>query len=376
MFFQLTTKTIYMIQIAHIKTTFLQANTLLNSEKMTRNDTVYSFIKPLWNVGQILGLSNRSLSPKTRLPEKQKRYYILLYRYCYNALVLCVLGKIVHTTCTIQFNAKYNITLEFTEFIIAGTNCLCAVLSATFSLTNLGQLSAIIRQIHKVDMRLKKYCKCKWITYTSLRWFVVIETTAIVFSWALFLVYYLFILECKKYDDINRLMVWFFRYLPTFMIYFYMMQFVALALVLRRQSVMINDHLSQIENKDGAEGSLLQAMELFHDVSQACVKLNSLYSLPILVKFANQITQIFCFCYFCIFGYTFCGEYVNPKTSSDYLLPVFATIPFFIEFVTVVVICEWVAGERVKTGKIIQKMHTTAVNCTLQVLVSLFERCF
>lgn len=341
---------------------------------MTKNDTIYGFVKPLWTVGKILGLSNRSLSSKSR--KKQKRYHILLYRYCYNILFACILGKIVHTTCTIKFNASYNPTLEFSEFITAGSNSVCAVLSVTSSLTNLDNLLEIVRQIHKVDIRLKKYCKCKWISYRTVHLFVTVETMTTVSSWMLFLIYYLFVLDCPKYDDLSRSTMWLFRYLPTFMAYFYIMQFVAFALVLRRQVMMINDHLSQIRNEVGAETSFLQAMDLFNHVSQTCAKLNRLYSFPLLVKFADQITHIFCFCYYCIFGYTFCGDYVIPKSANDYLLPVFGTLPCCIEFVTVVITCEWVAGERMKTGKMIQQMRDKAVDSTLQILVSpqLFQK--
>lgn len=337
---------------------------------MLKSDTVYTYIKPLWIGGQILGLSNRNLLFKEYSNKHKRCRFVIIYKWSYNFLFACILGKIVHTTFTIDFNDKYNATLEFAEFILAGTNTLCGVVSVTFNLANLNKLLLMIKKMHKIDTELKKYCKCKWISYKAISVFVAIEVSTMLSTWVVFLIYYLFVLDCPKYDNFTRLTIWFFRYVPTLMAYIYVMQFISLVLVLKRQSEMINNHLSCIKWEFDCETHLLHAMHLFFSVGRSCKKLNRLYSLPLLAKFANQITYMFTFCFFCIFGYTFCGEYVIPKSANDYLLPVWGSIPIFVEFMTVVIICELLSAERKKTGKLIHEISNITLNLQLQNLVS------
>lgn len=338
------------------------------------NDTVLSLFQPLWTISRIVGLANRKL----RLTSSQPKLRSKILRYVYNVVVIFITFIITDTTTTFKLSNNRRIIIrEFTNTIWALAKGLSLCTTITLSMRNQDNFQQLLRRLDNVDKRMKK-CGM-WIDYKNLKIWVITEVIGVVVLLLFYFVFYNFLyyrIVVSHFDRTKTIIRWCLVYIPILTMHIFLMQFTTIVLVMAKQSATVNRCIINLKRSQTFDKHLMlsELRDIYTHLGKTKQELNTLYSLILLVKFWNQLINVFVCTYHCVYGYGLVNIIVKPKNVVDYFVPLFASIVIFIEFGIIIIVCEKMSMERRKTAKCLHQLMVTNFNENIQRIVSLIKR--
>lgn len=327
---------------------------------MNRPVTINDILGPFWTISRILGLSNRKLSDNYTQPKFKEK----IYGYVHNVIMICIMCcSIYRTAISVMASDSHSLILQFSDCLMLVANNVCFCLALVSSMVNQEKYQEISRAVQRVADSLRNDNSDK--EYKRVKIIVGLEMAVVFAITLIYCVYYNFITARTRNSDKLKLFLWWmYFYLSPFVIHVYLMLFVTTVLILRQQCSCLNRYIKNVHQLGKVKtATLIQYKNIFLAISTIQRDLNRMYSLMLLAKFFNQFIYLFCFFYYIAYGYSMNGVYIKPNTAEDYLIPIGGSLTIFIEFVTVVIVCENMSAERKKTGKII---HTIPCSSHLE----------
>ncbi|RZC36781.1 7tm 7 domain containing protein, partial [Asbolus verrucosus] len=197
---------------------------------------------------------------------------------------------------------------------------------------------------------------------------------------AIFLSIYLICETCDfkilaKISIVTQLLDWFFNFSNN--VSMLVIVFCAFVLVLRHHLNIINEIIIECIQEGRPNSSYEKKVEnvekLFEDIISIFTEFQSVFSIPLLVKIANQFIIFFSMLHFCIFGYVYDGNMINIQKFSDILLPLYLVVLSSIEVVVTVTVCQLTVLEYQRLKKLLYRIPISRNNFALMKKINLLS---
>lgn len=303
----------------------------------------------------------------------QPKLHTKILRYAYNIVVIYVLVIVTDSATPFQLtNDRSSFTREFSNMIWALAKDFSLLTTITLSVTNQENFQQVLRSLENIDQCMKK-CG-KWNDYRYLKIWVIVEIIGVAVLLLSYFIFYNFMYYRVdvQYDKTLTMTRWCLIYLPILTMHIFLMQFTTTVLVMAKQSAMVNRCILNLKCSEYSDKHLIlsELRHIYTLLGTTKDKLNRIYSLILLVKFWNQLVNVFVFVYHCVYGYIFIGTLVKPNSVKDYFIPLFASIVIFIEFGIIITVCEKMSKERRKTAKCLEQLLVATFDEHVQHVVS------
>lgn len=222
------------------------------------------------------------------------------------------------------------------------TMIVCVVTSIIYQT----QMMQMVKFITKIDQGLEKYTVD--ITYSSVNIFIASQLLFVVLQWLVFIAYKFSV--CENYFQCIFLRI--VHFLPEKVGQIHILTFCALVMVLRRQMKIVNDILEKARvnsAKPITTHMLLDMKKTISNVVKVSSALNSIFSLPLLVKFLQEFVKIFCTVHIRI-RYTSTDSIFIQK--ENVFENIFGSFPLY-DLLLIILVCEAAYKEYTKVGNLI-----------------------
>lgn len=319
------------------------------------SDTVVGVLKHVWFLSRLFFLCPRPIDE--RMTSKQSLFQ-KIYIVVYNVIAIFVTTYMVYASSTLKISDEFNVVTQLADLIFNVSNNISAVVTVFFCLVHQKTLTRVVQRLDDIDTKLKQ--SFKWKSYKNTQIFITTQLLFVVGLWLSFLVNFMW--HCPSWRCFYR---WVILYTSTKMSQVMLMEFCAFVVVLKQKLYVINENLKEI-SKDGNQSAIithvlyketLNKMEILHNkILVVYGEIQSIFSVPLLMKIASQFIGIFCSLYFCIFGYISDDRFVDPQNFHDVLLPLLAVLVSSVEIATTVAACEYVSLEYKRTKKLLYRI--------------------
>lgn len=332
------------------------------------NETIFGLFQPLWTICRIVGIANRKLQTRTLQPKLRTK----IFRYVYNIIVIYITCIITSRTTSFKISGD-SITRDVSNVIWSVAKNLSLFTTIILSITNQENLQQVLRKLNTIDKHIRKMGMQN--DFKNVKTWVISEMIGLVALLLSYFVFYNFLYHrniVAQSDETQRIVRWCFNYMPNLPMHMFLMQFTTTVLVMAKQYAMVNRRILSLKRSKKSDKHLIlsELQDVYTNLSKTKEELNNIYSLILLVKFWNQLCNVFIFVYHCIYGFAINYIIVKPRTVADYFVPLFASIVIFIEFGIIITVCEKMSTERTKIAKYLHQLTATVFDEDLLQVVS------
>ncbi|RZC36689.1 gustatory receptor 2a, partial [Asbolus verrucosus] len=314
-----------------------------------------------------------------KIKNEDKSIFAKLFLYIYNILSIGVIIYFIVETSNYNISPDINIFIQLATLLFNVVNNISMLATVLFYLYYQNKFTEIVCRLYKIETKFKKLFK--WKSYKNVKIFIVSELLFVIILWISFFINYIgqcetVILKCVKN--------WIVLYTSTKMSQVMLVEFCTFVIILRQKLTIINENIKELfteKNHDNKseiteiyyEKTLSEIEKIYNEIITACTEVQSIFSVPLLMKIASQFVSVFSALYFAVFGYLADGHLVTPKGIKDVVLSLIIIFICAVEILTTIAVCELTVLEYKRTGKLIYRTSLAKNNVMLMKRINLFS---
>lgn len=341
---------------------------------MMWSENITDVLKHIWLLSKLFLLCPNSVDEKIK--NDKLSTYRILFKFIYNIIAVFVIIYLVYTTTRFNISEKFSIVTQLADLIFNASTNASGLATGLLCLLYQNKITEVVYKLQKVDEKLKQMQI--WKSYKNTQIFIIWELCFIILLWISFFLNFMFHCNNTTWKCLNK---WIVLYTLSKMSQVMLMEFCAFVVVFKHKFYVINQYLKEVykaRNKwdvpnNGHYKNILNQIESIHnDILLISNEIQTIFSLPLLMKIANQFISIFCSLYFCIFGYIDDNQMITPRNFHDVLLPLLCIFVGSCEILTTVAVCELTSLEYKRTKKLLYRIPVTKYDTTLIRSVCIF----
>lgn len=326
---------------------------------MWKSNTINNSLMPIWFFRKILGLQN----PHWTCMQKYKKCTALC-KAMYSFIVLCCCLCIAYYSVFRKRDLGGSIMtkVEIYVKILArnSTMIVCVLTSIIYQ----AQMMQMVRFIAKIDQGLEKYSVD--VGYSSVTIFIASQLLFVVLQWLVFISYKFSVCTENYFQCIFLRIV---HFLPEKVGQIHIITFCAFVMVLRRQVKIVNVILENARAnsvKPITMHMLLDMKKTISNVVKVSSALNSIFSLPLLIKFLQEFVKIFCTVHIRIRYTSTNSIFIQKENVFENIL---GSFPLY-DLLLIILVCEAAYKEYTKVGNLILIINENLRDRRTQTIVN------
>ncbi|XP_056645857.1 putative gustatory receptor 2a [Diorhabda sublineata] len=280
-----------------------------------------------------------------------------------------------------EIDPKKNVVIQAGDILNGISSIIAAVGSILTGLLFENRITMVIKKLYDIDSRLRNHPR--WINYDLIRRFAYACIICTFNSWIYFLISYMLICSKKWFICFGS---WVLLFSITKIFDVNLIRFVIHMSLIWHKLCVVNINITQLSKeritypnslsslKEIQKINTLESLkELYEDILNIGEELSSIYSFSLLLIITNQFVSIFSSLYNCFFGYYIDGEFIQPNSIQDLLVPLLSLIHPGGQLLATTIICQLTISECKRTGKLIFRIPVTRTNKTLIKRINFFS---
>ncbi|XP_044257185.1 putative gustatory receptor 2a [Tribolium madens] len=332
------------------------------------SENIIDVLKHVWFLSKLFLLCPRSIDEKIKCQERRTFYKI--YKYIYNIVAVFLTSYMAYITTNLRITQKLSIVTQLADLIFSASINASGVATVFFCLFYQNRLIEVINKLDKLDNKLKHMLI--WKSYKHTQIFITCELFFLILIWISFFLN--FMLHCNN-TTWRCLYRWIVLYTLSKMSQVMLIQFCAFVVVLKQKFCIVNQYIKQgCKLNNGHYKNFLNQVQIIHnEIIVTHNEIQTIYSVPLLMKIASQFIGIFCSLYFCIFGYIYDDEMVIPQNFHDIFLPLICILTNALEILVTVTVCELTVLEYRRIKKLLYRIPISKTDSILIRNINLFS---
>lgn len=320
------------------------------------SDKLVATLKYIWLLSHVFLLCPRSIKDKLR--NKNPSKWETLYLYFYNMISVGFVIYLVYTTTLYKIDSKFNIVIQLADVIFTVSNNLSVAVTMLFCLFHQNTLTEVICKLDRINSKLRRLFI--WKSYKAPQIFIASGILIVIIQWLWLLLNYLRNCKISLSECFLR---WINIYTSTKISQVMLLLFCSLVVVLKHNLYVINENIKQLFKDKSFNKSdvfyretLDEIEKTYHDVIVVYTEIQSIFSIPLLMKTGSLFITIFSSLYFSIFGYIYSDQLIKPRSFHDLALPLILIVISGSELLVTVTVCELTTIEYKRTSKLLYRI--------------------
>lgn len=334
------------------------------------SDRLVVTLKYIWLLSHVFLLCPRSIKDKLR--NKKPSKWETLYLYLYNMISVGFVIYLVYTTTLYKIDSKFNIVIQLADLIFTISNNLSVAVTMLFCLFHQNTLTEVICKLDKINNKLRRLFI--WKSYKAPQIFIASGILIVIIQWLWLLLNYLRNCKITLSECVLR---WANIYTSTKISQVMLLFFCSLVVILKHKLYVINENIKQLfkdKNSDQSDvfyrETLDEIEKTYHDIIVVYTEVQSIFSIPLLMKTASLFITIFSSLYFSIFGYIYSDQLIIPRSFHDLALPLILIVISGSELLVTVTVCELTTIEYKRTSKLLYRIPIARNSASIMKRVS------
>lgn len=329
------------------------------------SDRLVATLKYIWLLSHLFLVCPRSITDKLR--NKKASKWETLYLYLYNMISVAFVIYLVYNTTTYKIDSKFNTVIQLADLIFTVSNNLSVAVTMLFCLFHQKTLTEVVCKLDRINSKLRR--SFIWKSYKAPQIFIACGILIMILQWLWLLINYLRNCKITLSECFLR---WINIYTSTKISQVMLLLFCSFVVILKHKLYVINENIKQLfkdksfNKSDGFYQETLDQIEKnYRDVIVVYTEVESIFSIPLLMKTGSLFITIFSSLYFSIFGYIYSDQLIIPRTFHDLSLPLILIVISGSELLVTVTVCELTTIEYKRTSKLLYRIPIAGSNVSV-----------